>query len=69
MEIESLFSAHGTSYFIWRIEHGDLVRPNLFLLCTQGLASMLQQQEDQGELYGIRDGSIGLPISDFTACR
>jgi hypothetical protein len=45
------------------ILQGDPISPYLFLLCTEGLSSMLQQREDRGELYGIRNGRLGPPIS------
>jgi hypothetical protein len=41
------------------IRQGDPISPYLFLLCTEGLSSMLQQREDRGELYGIRNGQLG----------
>jgi hypothetical protein len=45
------------------IRQGDPISPYLFLLCTEGLPSMLQQREDWGELYGIYNGRLGPPIS------
>jgi hypothetical protein len=45
------------------IRQGDPISPYLFLLCTEGLSSLLQQSENQGELYGIKNGRLGPPIS------
>jgi hypothetical protein len=45
------------------IRQGDPISPYLFLLCTEGLSCLLQQREDRGELYGIRNGRLGPPIS------
>jgi hypothetical protein len=45
------------------IRQGDPISPYLFLLCTEGLSSLLQQKEGRGELYGIRNGRLGPPIS------
>jgi hypothetical protein len=40
------------------IRQGDPISPNLFLLCTEGLSCLLQQKEDRGGLYGIRNGRL-----------
>jgi hypothetical protein len=45
------------------ILQGDPISSYLFLLCTEGLSCLLQQWEDQGELYGIHNGRLGSPIS------
>jgi hypothetical protein len=45
------------------IRQGDPISPHLFLLCTEGLSCLLQQKEDRGELYGIKNGRLGPPIS------
>jgi hypothetical protein len=41
------------------IRQGDPISPCLFLLCTKGLSCLLQQKEDRGELYGIKNGRLG----------
>ena len=45
------------------IRQGDPISPYLFLLCTEGLSSLLLQKESCGELHGIRNGRSGPPIS------
>ena len=45
------------------IRQGDPISPYLFLLCTEGLSCLLKQQEDQGVLYGIKNGRLGPVIS------
>lgn len=45
------------------IRQGDPISPYLFLLCTEGLSSLLLQKENCGELHGIRNGRSGPPIS------
>jgi hypothetical protein len=45
------------------IRQGDPNNPYLFLLCTEGLSSLLQQSENRGELHGIKNGRLGPPIS------
>lgn len=45
------------------IRQGDPISPYLFLLCTEGLSSLLLQKESCGELQGIRNGRSGPPIS------
>lgn len=35
----------------------------MFLLCTEGLSSLLFQKENCGELHGIKNGRLGPPIS------
>lgn len=45
------------------IRQGDPISPYLFLLCTEGLSSLLLQKEICGELHGIRNGRSGPPIS------
>lgn len=45
------------------IRQGDPISPYLFLLCTEGLSSLLHQRENRGELQGIRNGRLGPPIS------
>jgi hypothetical protein len=42
------------------IRQGDPISPYLFLLCTEGLSSLLQQCEDRGKLQGIKNGRLGL---------
>ena len=45
------------------IRQGDPISPYLFLLCTEGLSSLLFQKENVGVLHGIRNGRSGPPIS------
>jgi hypothetical protein len=45
------------------IRQGDPISPYLFLLCTERLSNLLQQSENRGELYGIKNGRLGPPIS------
>jgi hypothetical protein len=45
------------------IRQGDPISPYLFLLCTEGLSSVLLRKESCGELQGIRNGRQGPPIS------
>jgi hypothetical protein len=40
------------------IRQGDPISPDLFLLCTEGLSCLLQQKQDRGGLYGIRNGRL-----------
>jgi hypothetical protein len=47
----------------WGIRQGHPISPYLFLLCTEGLSCLLQQKEDYGELYGIKNGRLSPPIS------
>ena len=35
------------------LRQGDPLSPYLFLLCAEGLHSLLQQATDNGELYGV----------------
>lgn len=45
------------------IRQGDSISPYLFLLCTEGLSSLLVQKENSGALHGIKYGLQGPPIS------
>ena len=45
------------------IRQGDPISPYLFLLCTEGLSSLLLHKENRGELHGIKNGRLGPPIS------
>jgi hypothetical protein len=45
------------------IRQGDPISPYLFLLCTEGLSSLLQQSENRGELHGVKNGRLGPAIS------
>jgi hypothetical protein len=45
------------------IRQGDPISPYLFLLCTEGLSCLLQKQEVQGELQGLKNGRLGPSIS------
>jgi hypothetical protein len=45
------------------IRQGDPISPYLFLLCTEGLSSLLFQKENLGVLHGVRNGRSGPPIS------
>jgi hypothetical protein len=45
------------------IRQGDPISPYLFLLCTEGLSSLLCQKENVGVLQGVRNGRSGPPIS------
>lgn len=45
------------------IRQGDPISPYLFLLCTEGLSSLLFQKENVGVLHGVRNGRAGPPIS------
>jgi hypothetical protein len=44
------------------IRQGDPISPYLFLLCIEGLLSLLQKREVLGELQGIKNGRQGPPI-------
>ena len=39
------------------------IRPYLFLLCAEGLSSLMKKKEQQGYLRGVRNGSTGPPVS------
>jgi hypothetical protein len=45
------------------IRQGDPISPYLFLLCTEGLSSLLFLKESLGVLQGVRNGRSGPPIS------
>jgi hypothetical protein len=45
------------------IFQGDPISPYLFLLCTEGLSSLLFQKENSGDLHGVCNGREGPPIS------
>ena len=45
------------------IRQGAPISPYLFLLCTEGLSSLIFQKEACGELHGIKNGRQGPPIS------
>jgi ribonuclease HI len=45
------------------IRQGDPISPYLFLLCTEGLSSLLFHKELVGVLHGVRNGRSGPPIS------
>ena len=45
------------------IRQGDPISPYLFLLCTEGLSSLLFHKESVGVLQGVRNGRSGPPIS------
>jgi hypothetical protein len=45
------------------IRQGDPISPYLFLLCTEGLSSLLHDSEELGQIQGIRNGRQGPPIS------
>jgi hypothetical protein len=45
------------------IRQGDPISPYLFLLCTEGLSSVLLHKESCGELQCIQNGRQGPPIS------
>jgi hypothetical protein len=45
------------------IRQGDPISPYLFLLCMEGLSSLLHKQEVQGELQGLKNGRLGPAIS------
>lgn len=45
------------------LRQGDPISPYLFLLCTEGLAGMLQKKESMGVVQGIKNGRLGPPIS------
>ena len=45
------------------VRQGDPISPYLFLLCTEGLSSLLLHKENRGKLHGIKNGRQGPPIS------
>jgi hypothetical protein len=45
------------------IRQGDPISPYLFLLCTEGLSSLLFQKESLGVLHGVHNSRSGPPIS------
>jgi hypothetical protein len=45
------------------IHQGDPISPYLFILCTEGLSCLLQKQEAQGALQGLKNGRLGPAIS------
>jgi hypothetical protein len=45
------------------IRQGDPISPYLFLLCAEGLSSLLFNKENMGVLQGVRNGREGPPIS------
>jgi hypothetical protein len=45
------------------IRQGDPISPYLFLLCTEGLSSLLFHKESLGVLQGVRNDRSGPPIS------
>ncbi|XP_071676865.1 uncharacterized protein [Lolium perenne] len=45
------------------IRQGDSISPYLFVLCTEGLSSLLLQKENVGVLQGVCNGRSGPPIS------
>jgi hypothetical protein len=45
------------------IRQGDPISPYLFLLCGEGLSSLLQKQEEAGDLKRMQNGRAGHPVS------
>uniref|UniRef100_J3MVP4 Reverse transcriptase domain-containing protein n=1 Tax=Oryza brachyantha TaxID=4533 RepID=J3MVP4_ORYBR len=45
------------------IRQGDPISPYMFLLCIEGLSCLLQKREEVGDLRGIRNDGLGLPIA------
>ena len=46
-----------------RIKQGDSLSPYLFLLCTEGLSTLLRKAEENHSLKGIKSSQNGVCIS------